>query len=249
LLTGSKTPAAVQVEGWKPKSSPTDTEEYHWHSSIIVTRESPTEVKTQSGTLYRLEGQMDIDCAECKREEWSEEILKQFKYGFPNNWQELLNTEAEKLPKASLKKKKKRKHSSQRGEYPAKRRKLTEVSKTGKPKEGNAQSESHQPAESVQEAALKIRHSGGSRRVSTSSDRSRQTQSSEQNVATKLLLNGQEMDEENSKVSATNSSTLATTSSSDSTSNLSNQRKAAKSYIPKKGNTKKQTQKQKKIQT
>jgi len=109
LLSGNKTPASVQVEGWKPKSSPTDTEEYHWHSSIIVTRESPTEVKTQSGTLYRLEGQMDIDCVECKREEWSEEILKQFKYGFPTNWQELLNAEAEKLPKSSSKKKKKEK--------------------------------------------------------------------------------------------------------------------------------------------
>lgn len=108
----------VMVEG-RLKDAP-DGE--FWHSSAIVKRQDPMTVVTQSGSVYKLRGEMDKKEA-LAIEGFSKRILESFVNGFPGNWRQLIqehfgDSEISDLPvsqpenKAEEKTKRKRKTSS-----------------------------------------------------------------------------------------------------------------------------------------
>ncbi|XP_010295056.1 PREDICTED: mis18-binding protein 1 [Phaethon lepturus] len=72
---------AICVEGKRK-----DMKDLSWHSNTIMERVARNEVKTSSGNIYLLQGNMDS--ASMRKEGFSYRFIKRFKYGFSKKWKE-----------------------------------------------------------------------------------------------------------------------------------------------------------------
>ncbi|NXY71360.1 M18BP protein, partial [Glareola pratincola] len=63
-----------------------DMEGLLWHSNTIVERISYNQVRTSSGSIYSLQG--NIDSASMRKEGFPYRFIKRFTYGFAKKWKE-----------------------------------------------------------------------------------------------------------------------------------------------------------------
>ncbi|NXW54969.1 M18BP protein, partial [Eurystomus gularis] len=63
-----------------------DMKDLLWHSSAVVERIARNQVKTSSGSIYLLQGNIDSACM--RREGFSHWFIKRFTYGFSTRWKE-----------------------------------------------------------------------------------------------------------------------------------------------------------------
>ncbi|NXS54253.1 M18BP protein, partial [Brachypteracias leptosomus] len=71
----------IYVEGKRK-----DMRDLLWHSNAIVERVGRNQVKTSSGSIYVLQG--NIDSAWMRREGFSYCFIRRFMYGFSKRWKE-----------------------------------------------------------------------------------------------------------------------------------------------------------------
>ncbi|NXV79700.1 M18BP protein, partial [Atlantisia rogersi] len=57
-----------------------------WHSNAVMERIAHNRVRTSSGSIYLLQG--NIDSASMRREGFSHRFIKRFTYGFSKKWKE-----------------------------------------------------------------------------------------------------------------------------------------------------------------
>ncbi|XP_009957346.1 PREDICTED: mis18-binding protein 1 [Leptosomus discolor] len=72
---------AIYVEGKRK-----DLKDLHWHSNAVVERIARNQVKTSSGSVYLLQG--NIDSASMRKEGFPYRFIKRFMYGFSKKWKE-----------------------------------------------------------------------------------------------------------------------------------------------------------------
>ncbi|NXF36651.1 M18BP protein, partial [Nyctibius bracteatus] len=72
---------AICVEGKRK-----DMKDLCWHSNAIVERIAHNQVRTSSGNIYVLQGNMDS--ASMRKEGFPYRFIKRFTYGFPRKWKE-----------------------------------------------------------------------------------------------------------------------------------------------------------------
>ncbi|KFQ23714.1 Mis18-binding protein 1, partial [Merops nubicus] len=72
---------AVCVEGKRK-----DMRDLVWHSNAVLERIARNQVRTSSGRIYVLEG--NIDSASMRKEGFPYPFIKRFTYGFPKRWKE-----------------------------------------------------------------------------------------------------------------------------------------------------------------
>ncbi|XP_060068417.1 mis18-binding protein 1-like [Ylistrum balloti] len=84
IIKPVQTARGVCVEGRQSESA---NEEF-WKSSLIKERVNKTTVKTASGTVYKLIG--DIDKVYALDEGFPKKLVNAFCYGFPKNWEQLI---------------------------------------------------------------------------------------------------------------------------------------------------------------
>ncbi|NXL83032.1 M18BP protein, partial [Alectura lathami] len=82
--------AAVCVEGKRK-----DMNNMLWHSNAIVERVTHNQVKTLSGSIYLLQG--NIDSASMKKEGFPYRFIKRFTYGFSKKWKEFVEELLEEI--------------------------------------------------------------------------------------------------------------------------------------------------------
>ncbi|NXT36040.1 M18BP protein, partial [Pelecanoides urinatrix] len=63
-----------------------DMNDLFWHSNTIVERIARNQVKTSSGSIYLLQG--NIDSASMRKEGFPYRFIKRFTYGFSKKWKE-----------------------------------------------------------------------------------------------------------------------------------------------------------------
>uniref|UniRef100_A0A8C8SJ25 SANTA domain-containing protein n=1 Tax=Pelusios castaneus TaxID=367368 RepID=A0A8C8SJ25_9SAUR len=72
-----------------------DMKELCWHSNAIVERLASNQVKTISGSIYVLEG--NIEFVSMKKDGFPYKLIKKFTFGFPKQWKEYIEDFLEKL--------------------------------------------------------------------------------------------------------------------------------------------------------
>ncbi|NWR56614.1 M18BP protein, partial [Bucorvus abyssinicus] len=72
---------AICVEGKRK-----DMKSLLWHSTAVTERVAHNQVKTTSGSIYVLQG--NIDSASMRKEGFPYRFIKRFTYGFSKKWQE-----------------------------------------------------------------------------------------------------------------------------------------------------------------
>ncbi|NXX84552.1 M18BP protein, partial [Urocolius indicus] len=72
---------AICVEGKRK-----DMKDQPWHSNVVVERIARNQVKTSSGSIYLLQG--NIDSSLMKKEGVPYRFIKRFMCGFPQKWKE-----------------------------------------------------------------------------------------------------------------------------------------------------------------
>ncbi|NXN56246.1 M18BP protein, partial [Rynchops niger] len=72
---------AIFVEGKRK-----DMKGLSWHSNAIVERIAQNRVRTSSGSIYLLQG--NIDSASMRKEGFPYRFIKRFMYGFSKKWKE-----------------------------------------------------------------------------------------------------------------------------------------------------------------
>ncbi|KFR17623.1 Mis18-binding protein 1, partial [Opisthocomus hoazin] len=72
---------AICVEGKRK-----DMKDLFWHSNAIMERIAHNQVKTSSGSIYLLQG--NIDSASMRKEGFPYRFIKRFTYGFSKRWKE-----------------------------------------------------------------------------------------------------------------------------------------------------------------
>ncbi|NWQ90979.1 M18BP protein, partial [Burhinus bistriatus] len=72
---------AICVEGKRK-----DLKDLPWHSNAIVERVAHNQVRTSSGSIYLLQG--NIDSASMRKEGFPYRFIKRFTYGFSKRWKE-----------------------------------------------------------------------------------------------------------------------------------------------------------------
>ncbi|XP_050753901.1 mis18-binding protein 1 [Gymnogyps californianus] len=72
---------AICVEGKRK-----DMKDLSWHSNVIMERIAHNQVKTSSGSIYLLKG--NIDSASMRKEGFPYRFIKRFTYGFSKKWKE-----------------------------------------------------------------------------------------------------------------------------------------------------------------
>ncbi|NXX05290.1 M18BP protein, partial [Larus smithsonianus] len=72
---------AIFVEGKRK-----DMKNLLWHSNAIVERIAHNRVRTSSGSIYLLQG--NIDSASMRKEGFPYRFIKRFTYGFSKKWKE-----------------------------------------------------------------------------------------------------------------------------------------------------------------
>ncbi|NWU58234.1 M18BP protein, partial [Dromas ardeola] len=72
---------AISVEGKRK-----DMKDLPWHSNAIVERIAHNQVRTSSGSIYLLQG--NIDSASMRKEGFPYRFIKRFTYGFSKKWKE-----------------------------------------------------------------------------------------------------------------------------------------------------------------
>ncbi|NXV16046.1 M18BP protein, partial [Cepphus grylle] len=72
---------AIFVEGKRK-----DMKDLRWHSNAIVERIAHNQVRTSSGSIYLLQG--NIDSAWMRKEGFPYRFIKRFTYGFSKKWKE-----------------------------------------------------------------------------------------------------------------------------------------------------------------
>ncbi|NWX16908.1 M18BP protein, partial [Aegotheles bennettii] len=72
---------AIYVEGKRK-----DKKNLVWHSNAIMERIAQNQVKTSSGSIYLLQG--NIDAASMRKEGFPYRFIKRFTYGFSRKWKE-----------------------------------------------------------------------------------------------------------------------------------------------------------------
>ncbi|NWH63212.1 M18BP protein, partial [Geococcyx californianus] len=72
---------AIYVEGKRK-----DMKDLSWHSNAIVERITRNQVRTASGNIYCLQG--NIDSASMRKEGFPYRFIKRFAYGFSKMWKE-----------------------------------------------------------------------------------------------------------------------------------------------------------------
>ncbi|NXJ46255.1 M18BP protein, partial [Spizaetus tyrannus] len=65
-----------------------------WHSNAIMERIAHNQVKTSSGSIYLLQG--NIDSASMRKEGFPYRFIKRFTYGFSKKWKEYVEEFLEK---------------------------------------------------------------------------------------------------------------------------------------------------------
>ncbi|NXP53016.1 M18BP protein, partial [Heliornis fulica] len=73
--------AAIYVEGRR-----SDMRGVSWHSSAVTECVARNRVRTSSGSVYLLQG--NIDSASMRREGFPYQFIKRFMHGFSKNWKE-----------------------------------------------------------------------------------------------------------------------------------------------------------------
>ncbi|NXX19294.1 M18BP protein, partial [Podargus strigoides] len=73
--------AAICVEGKRK-----DMKDLLWHSHAVTERIARNQVKTSSGSIYLLQG--NIDSAFMRKEGFPHRFIKRFMYGFSRRWKE-----------------------------------------------------------------------------------------------------------------------------------------------------------------
>ncbi|XP_067410818.1 mis18-binding protein 1 isoform X2 [Emydura macquarii macquarii] len=81
---------AVCVEGKRR-----DMKDLCWHSNAIVERMASNQVKSISGSIYVLKG--NVASASMRKEGFPYKLIKKFTYGFPKQWQEYVEDFLEEL--------------------------------------------------------------------------------------------------------------------------------------------------------
>ncbi|XP_040974371.1 mis18-binding protein 1 isoform X2 [Aquila chrysaetos chrysaetos] len=80
---------AIYVEGKRK-----DMKDLSWHSNAIMERIAHNQVKTSSGSIYLLQG--NIDSASMRKEGFPYRFIKRFTYGFSKKWKEYVEEFLEK---------------------------------------------------------------------------------------------------------------------------------------------------------
>ncbi|XP_032625568.1 mis18-binding protein 1 [Chelonoidis abingdonii] len=81
---------AVCIEGKRR-----DMKELYWHSNAIVERMASNQVKTISGSIYLLQG--NIDSVSMRKEGFPYKFIKKFTFGFPELWKQYVENFLEEL--------------------------------------------------------------------------------------------------------------------------------------------------------